>query len=350
EQISEFVKSNAKSINQALQSLNAGFQTEIVKFSSDLSTNTRLAKLSNPFNSDLALAYAVKNLSGEMFADNGDSMASVVKYYTDRFNYDNNLWGNIIGVKGKVKDGGNPELYGFTLGYDKAFDDTIFGAFITYAKSKVNYDRVKNEADNYQIGVYTRTYMDNHEIDAKFSVGVAKNELDRSVKVGANTLNQTGKYNSTFTSFNLDYGYVMSIDDTTFVKPIVGLNHSFVKNKEFREKGDLPLHYKANRSRILNVKLASEFRKYVSDGSYLYVAPGLERELYKRVDDSVVRFIGSSKDIIFTNKGKKSTYFTVQTGADFKLTENLSTNINFGAKVKSKNQFYNGNIGLRYKF
>lgn len=350
EEISEFVRSNTTSINQTLESLNKGLQTDIIKFSSDLSTNTRLAKLSNPFKGDLALAYAVKNLKGEMFADSGDSMASVVRYYTDRFNYDSNFWGNIIGAKGKVKDGGNPELYGFTLGYDKAFDDVIFGAFVTYAKSKVDFSMIESEADNYQIGVYSRAYMDNHEIDGKISMGIAKNELDRSVKAGLNTLNQKGKYNSYLASFDLDYGYVTKLSDTMFIKPTVGFGYSFVKNKAFNESGDLPLSYNANRSKVLNLRASGEFRKYVNDGSYLYVAPGVEREIYKSIDDNIVRFVGSNKDIIFKNNDKKSTYFTLQTGADFKITESLSTNLNFGVKAKSKNQFYNGSIGLKYKF
>ncbi|MGB2551625.1 autotransporter domain-containing protein [Campylobacter sp. MOP51] len=350
EEISEFVRSNATSINQTLDSLNKGLQADIIKFSSDLSTNTRLAKLSNPFKGDLALAYAVKNLKGEMFADSGDSMASVVRYYTDRFNYDSNFWGNIIGAKGKVKDGGNPELYGFTLGYDKAFDDAIFGAFVTYAKSKVDFSMIESEADNYQIGVYSRAYINNHEIDGKISMGIAKNELDRSVKAGLNTLNQKGKYNSYLASFDLDYGYVTKLSDTMFIKPTVGFGYSFVKNKAFNESGDLPLSYNANRSKVLNLRASGEFRKYVNDGSYLYIAPGVEREIYKSIDDNIVRFVGSNKDIIFKNNDKKSTYFTLQTGADFKITESLSTNLNFGVKAKSKNQFYNGSIGLKYKF
>ncbi|QCD51866.1 autotransporter outer membrane beta-barrel domain-containing protein [Campylobacter sp. RM16192] len=345
-----FANANEVSIKQAISSMTQTADIDIVKFSSNLSTNTRLAKLSNPFNEDLALAYAVKNLEGEKFADNGNSLSSVVKGYTDRYNYDNNLWGNIIGAKGKIKDGANPELYGFTLGYDKAFDNTIVGGFLTYAKSKLDGDLIENKANNYQIGLYTRTFVDNHEIDTKLSIGTSKNKLDRQVVDGLKTYDQKGDYKTIFASVAFDYGYVVALSDTAFVKPIIGVEYAYAKNKAFDESGKLPLAYNANTSKTLALKAAAEFRKYVENGNYLYITPGLESEIYKKSGDMIARFVGSTTDINFGANDKKSTYFTLQTGAEMKLTENLSTNINFGAKYKSKEQYYNGTLGLKYKF
>ncbi|MGP1485785.1 MAG: autotransporter outer membrane beta-barrel domain-containing protein [Campylobacter sp.] len=63
-----------------------------------------------------------------------------------------------------------------------------------------------------------------------------------------------------------------------------------------------------------------------------------------------IRFANANKDIKFDADKKKYTYFAFKTGAEFKVTNNLSTNINFGVKARSKNQFYNGTLGLSYKF
>ena len=43
--------------------------------------------------------------------------------------------GNVFGGKAKVKDAANTDVYGFTLGCDKAFDNTIVGGFFTLAKA-----------------------------------------------------------------------------------------------------------------------------------------------------------------------------------------------------------------------
>ncbi|WP_141071315.1 autotransporter outer membrane beta-barrel domain-containing protein, partial [Campylobacter pinnipediorum] len=155
---------------------------------------------SNPFNEDLALASAINKLSNDKFADNGDSVSSIIKSYTDRFNNDNNIWANVIGAKGKVKDSTNPELHGFSIGYDRAFDNTIVGGYMTLAKSKSDSSLINTKASNYQFGLYARTYMDNSEIDTRLSFGKAKNKIDRYVKSNGDVLTQNGKYDTTYTS------------------------------------------------------------------------------------------------------------------------------------------------------
>ncbi|MDL0088713.1 autotransporter domain-containing protein [Campylobacter gastrosuis] len=345
-EFSQIVKDVTNSIDTANQSLNTGITTDIVKFSSDLSTNTRLAKLSNPFNDNLALAYAISELKGEKFADSGDSLSSVVKAYTDRFNYDHNLWANVLGSKGKLKGDIKPSLYGFSIGYDKAFDNSIVGVFATSAKSKIKADAAKNEANNYQFGLYSRAYFGNSEIDAKISIGKAKNELDRYNVLG----NASGKYDTDFFSTEFGYGYVFDLSKTMFIKPFASLNYNYLKNKAFNENGVLPLHFDSTKTKSLSIKLGSEFRGYVNETNYLYIAPNIEREIYKDTDDTNVRFLGSNQNIFIENDDKKHTYFGIQTGADFAITQSLSTNINFGAKLRSNEKYYNGTIGLRYKF
>ncbi|AQW85085.1 autotransporter domain protein [Campylobacter pinnipediorum subsp. pinnipediorum] len=345
-----FVKSNEDSIKEASSEIGKVSNLDMVNFSSQLSTQTRLAKLSNPFNEDLALASAINKLSNDKFADNGDSVSSIIKSYTDRFNNDNNIWANVIGAKGKVKDSSNPELHGFSIGYDRAFDNTIVGGYMTLAKSKSDSSLINTKASNYQFGLYARTYMDNSEIDTRVSFGKAKNKIDRYVKSNGDVLTQNGKYDTTYASLAVDYGYVMNLSDSLFMKPLVGLDYSHSKSKAFKESGDLPLSFNGVTSKSLNAKLGLEFRKYVDDGNYLYITPGFEAEVYKDVKDPVARFVGSSKDIKLKADDKKGRFATLKTGAELKLTDSLSTNINFGVKAKSKQQYFDGTVGLKYKF
>lgn len=345
--IAEGVNELHSTLDSATKSLNKGNFTDIVIFNTNLATNTRLAKLSNPYNGNLALAYAVKNMAGEKFADNGsDALSSVVKEYTNRYNYDNNLWGNVFGGKAKVKDAANTDVYGFTLGYDKAFDNTIVGGFFTLAKAQSDGNNVKNDADNYSFGVYTRSYFGQNELDSKFAYGFAKNTLKtKSSLIGDNE----GKYDSKYFDIALDYGYVFDIGNAKFVKPIFGLEYTNLKNDSFTAGGPVDLNFAKTSVKTLNAKLGAEFRAYTEKGDYFYVTPGIERELSKSADDSVLNFAGS-RNVTFDADKKKYTYATLKTGAEFKITDSLSTNINFGVKARSKNQFYNGTLGLSYKF
>ena len=345
--IAEGVNELHSTLDSATKSLNKGNFTDIVIFNTNLATNTRLAKLSNPYNGNLALAYAVKNMAGEKFADNGsDALSSVVKEYTNRYNYDNNLWGNVFGGKAKVKDAANTDVYGFTLGYDKAFDNTIVGGFFTLAKAQSDGNNVKNDADNYSFGVYTRSYFGQNELDSKFAYGFAKNTLKTKTSlIGDNE----GKYDSKYFDIALDYGYVFDIGNAKFVKPIFGLEYTNLKNDSFTAGGPVDLNFAKTSVKTLNAKLGAEFRAYTEKGDYFYVTPGIERELSKSADDSVLNFAGS-RNVTFDADKKKYTYATLKTGAEFKITDSLSTNINFGVKARSKNQFYNGTLGLSYKF
>ena len=345
--VAEGVSELHSTLDTATKALNKGNFTDIVIFNTNLATNTRLAKLSNPYNGNLALAYAVKNMAGEKFADNGsDALSSVVKEYTNRYNYDNNLWGNVFGGKAKVKDAANADVYGFTLGYDKAFDNTIVGGFFTLAKAQSDGNNVKNDADNYSFGVYTRSYFGQNELDSKFAYGFAKNTLKTKTSlIGDNE----GKYDSKYFDIALDYGYVFNIGNAKFVKPIFGLEYTNLKNDSFTAGGPVDLNFAKTSVKTLNAKLGAEFRAYTEKGDYFYVTPGIERELSKSADDSVLNFAGS-RNVTFDADKRKYTYATLKTGAEFKITDSLSTNINFGVKARSKNQFYNGTLGLSYKF
>ncbi|CAD7288384.1 hypothetical protein LMG8286_01279 [Campylobacter suis] len=197
-----------RSVSSTATMLSRPLNIDIIRFSSTLNTNTRLAKLSNPYNDEFALTYAVSNLSSEKFADGGDTLSGVVKAYTDRFNTDNNLWANVIGAKGKIKNEADAKLYGFSIGYDKAFDDSILGAFATYAKSKSDATNVELKSDNYEFGVYARKYIGANEIDTKIAVGTVRNKLDRA--------SNKSKFDSKFADISLDYGYVFDISNDMF--------------------------------------------------------------------------------------------------------------------------------------
>ncbi|AQW86879.1 autotransporter domain protein [Campylobacter pinnipediorum subsp. caledonicus] len=343
----------AKNINSTLEEVSKEFKdnktVDTLLSSVGSATNSRLAKLSNPLNDDLALAYAIKNLSDNKFADNADTLSSVVKEYTNRFNYDSNLWGNIMGGKAKLKSQANTNTYGFMLGYDKAFDNMIIGGYAGYTNAKSSSNTLTTKSDNYHFGAYTRMYIDQNEIDAKVSYGKGKNKLDRKVIIDPD-FDANGKYNTKFFDASIDYGHIFDTNNNSFMKPMIGLEYSHVSTKGFKETGKVPVSFKGTTVKTLSAKAAVEFRKYIANSNFLYITPGIQKELRKSMKDTELAFVNSTENIKYASKKDKHTFFTLKTGAEMKLTDNLSTNINFGVKAKSESKYYNGTVGLSYKF
>ena len=334
-------------LEHTIKYLNRGDIAEILLFNADLATNTRLAKLSNPYNENLALAYAIKNMNGEKFADNSDeTLSSLVKEHANSYKYDHNLWGSTFGGKVKSKDSANTDTYGFTLGYDKAFDNAIVGSFLLMARSKSNEDNMKNDANSYGFGVYARRYLDQKELNAKFLYGFTRNTLATSSSlIGGND----GKYGNKFFDISVDYGYVFDLEDAKFIKPMLGIECTNLKNDSFTTGGAVDINFARTNVRTLSVKAATEFRVYTNEGDYFYITPGIQSEINKSADDGLINF-ADSRDVTFDIDKRRYTYFTLKTGAEFRLTNALNININFGAKAGSKTQLYNGAFGLSYKF
>ncbi|AQW88514.1 autotransporter domain protein [Campylobacter pinnipediorum subsp. caledonicus] len=352
DQIQAFSKEIKQTTQDISSNISENLYTQIVDFNSEITTQTRLAQLSNPFNKDLALAKAINALKDMRFVSNDDSvMTNVVKEYTDRFAYNNNLWASALGGQTRSKNNIKSSLYGFAIGYDRAFDSTIVGSYINYAKTKTKNDSFDNKADNYQVGVYTRSYVNNNEIDTKVSIGKSKNKLTRDIKIPNNALvSQKSKYDTKSLTFDLSYGYVVATKNNSFVKPFIGASYSYFKNDEFKEDGLFAMKFSGSNSKMLNASAGIEFRTYLENGNYFFITPSLQKEIYKKTKDSIVRFVGSDKDIILATNNKKSTYVSLITGAQVNLTQNLSANMIIGAKAKSKEKLYNATIGLRYKF
>lgn len=343
------------SLDEAQSSMSEFVTSDVVRFNTGLATNTRLAKLSNPFNDNLALAYAISKLDGERFADSGNALSDIVRAYTDRFMNDNNLWGNIIGGRNNVSKGGaNTKYYGFTLGYDRAFDNSIFGGFFAYVNAESKNSVIKNESDNYQLGIYSRSYFGNSELDLMASIGRGKHDIQRSVNNNAFIGTANGDYKSDFYDLKVEYGYIFDLDmsKTFFAKPIVGIEYFGLKNKAFSESGSgINFNYDATKNRVLSANLGVEFRKYTDSGNFIYVTPGIERELHKSASSGSVNIVNiRNSDISVDVNKKKNTYATLKAGAEFKITQALSTNINFGTKLGSDNKLYTGTIGVSYKF
>ncbi|MDM1027963.1 autotransporter domain-containing protein [Campylobacter hyointestinalis] len=322
----------------------------VLNHASSINTATRLAKLSGFDANNMALASAIKNMDGiELASGDTSALSSIVKEYTDRFNYDNSLWANVIGAKGNTNNG-NPELYGFSVGYDRSLDNAIVGGYFTYASSKVDTANLENEADNFEFGLYSRIFYGQNEFDLGASYGFGNNDITYSNynKVVNALLSGSADYDSKFINLNASYGYVLKASDTIFVKPFIGLGYTYSSNDDYTLN---KVNFKSVDTNVVYADLGVELRKYLNDGSYVFITPAIEQELSRNSDDAIASFVGA-KSAFLTNPAdeKEQTYAKLTVGGEYAISNSLSTTLTLGYKGNTDNTLVNGSLGVKYKF
>lgn len=348
EQIEKPINEASKSLSNVIGGgLNA--PATALSMANQTNTMTRLAKLSSPYSKDLALASAIKNMEGlELASGDNSALSSIIKEYTKRFDYDNSLWANVIGAKGYT-DNGDPKLYGFSVGYDRSFDNFLLGSYFTYAKSDLDTSYLESEADNFELGIYSRAYLGDSELDTTLSFGIGKNDIN-NYKLVNEYLN--GDYDSKFINIAATYGYVVKAQNNFFIKPFIGLNYAYNKNNSFTLSNATIQGYEVGKidGSTLSANLGVEFRQYLSDGSFMFVAPSVEQELSVSRDDLVSKFRGASTSFTTKADESKDTYAKVIAGGEYAVTRDLSTTISVGFKTNGDDKYVNGSLGVKYKF
>ncbi|MDL2347021.1 autotransporter outer membrane beta-barrel domain-containing protein [Campylobacter hyointestinalis] len=349
EQIEKPINEASKSLSNVIGGgLNA--PATALSMANQTNTMTRLAKLSSPYSKDLALASAIKNMEGlELASGDNSALSSIIKEYTKRFDYDNSLWANVIGAKGYT-DNGDPKLYGFSVGYDRSFDNFLLGSYFTYAKSDLDTSYLESEADNFELGIYSRAYLGDSELDTTLSFGIGKNDINNYKLVKNEYLN--GDYDSKFINIAATYGYVVKAQNNFFIKPFIGLNYAYNKNDSFTLSNATIQGYEVGKidGSTLSANLGVEFRQYLSDGSFMFVAPSVEQELSVSRDDLVSKFRGASTSFTTKADESKDTYAKVIAGGEYAVTRDFSATISAGFKTNGDDKYVNGSLGVKYKF
>ncbi|RAZ48739.1 autotransporter outer membrane beta-barrel domain-containing protein [Campylobacter hyointestinalis] len=348
EQIEKPIREASNSLSNVI---GGGFNAPAAALSMANQTNTmtRLAKLSTPYSKDLALANAIKNMDGlEVASGDNSALSSIIKEYTDRFNYDNSVYANVIGAKGYT-DNGDPKLYGFSVGYDRSFDNFLVGSYFTYAKSDLDTSYLESEADNFELGIYSRAYLGDSEVDTTVSFGIGKNDIN-NYKLGNEYLN--GDYDSKFINLAATYGYVVKAQNSLFIKPFIGLNYAYNKNDSFTLSNAVIPGFEIDKidGSTLSANLGVELRKYLSDGSFMFITPSVEQELSVSRDDLVSKFRGASTSFTTQADETKDTYAKVIAGGEYAVTKDFSATVSAGFKTNGDDRYVNGSLGLKYKF
>ncbi len=350
----DYIFANGKVINdveRAAQS-NAGNSAlnapiGAINMSNDMAISNRLAKFSNPYST-----VNVASLEGLKFAA-GNGIASDSQYAYGARSYDNNVWANVIGGA-NIIDSKSGALYGVSVGYDRLVgEDTILGAYLTYADSKIKTSMVNQESDNLQLGLYSRTLYGNSEFDFKGYAQFGWTDQDRFIAGTVNSSDFTRK----FLGASGTYGYVFDMGNDFYIKPLAGLNLYYSFTPDYNENGAYAQHVQSQSSFDTSIEAGAEFRKYLSKESYIYATPKIEQYIITSGDDYTARFLGSPTSFTINGNDKKKTYGSFIVGGDVNIKNQWAFTFSAGVKhllsgkVNDESETYlSGNIGLKYQF
>ncbi|EAK0951790.1 autotransporter domain-containing protein [Campylobacter lari] len=341
EQVANDIKDSAKSIsnvNQASSGINS-----TINVSNDVSIGSRVAMLNNPYGN-----YTTK-LSQIRFATN-DYRGN----YVD--NYNNSIWGNVIGGA-NIIDGDSGALYGATIGMDrKVNDDVIIGAYFTYANAEIKDNLLTQKSDNFQFGAYSNIHINPKvEVNVKAYAQISPTDQD-IVNRGFNTTN-SADFNRKFLGLSANMGYIFDFSNNTlFIKPFAGANYYYAYTPSYKENGIAGKDVNSASNNSISLELGAEFRKYMSETSYLFITPKIEQYVMNNGDDYVASLNGVALPSVKSND-KKKTYGQIIIGGNVDISEQFSLNAGVGAKqilagkTDGKNETYvSGQVGFKYKF
>lgn len=328
-------RDNAK--NVASSSNGSSSAISAVNISNDMAISGRFAKFNNPY-------------SKTYFA----SLATDAKYdYYESYN--NSVWANVFGGA-NIIDGNSGGVYGISIGADKNINESVLlGAYFTYADASLKDNNLKQDSDNFQLGLYSLIKLPNDfETNFKIFGQIGKTNQDIHTYLGTNS----SDFNRRFFGISANVGKVFSFNEGLFVKPFVGANYYYTKTPSYSEKGTiLAQNVHKNTNNSASLELGVELRKYLNSSSYFYATPKLEQYIINNGNDYVGSFVGSNATFKIAGDDKKKTYGQLLIGGNMDLNNDLSLNIGVGAKqilagkIDSKNETYlSGNIGLKYRF
>lgn len=307
-----------------------------INVSNDLALGDRIARAHNPY--------------GEKLAAVGSDA-----YHDFYRNTNGSVWVNAFGGA-NIVDGESGGVYGISLGADKQVSDSaLIGVYFTYADADLKDKTLKQESDNFRLGIYSNIQIaQDWELNIHGFGQLAQTDQYAS-KLGER---YSSDFDKKFFGLSGSVGKIISFENSLFLKPFVGLNYYYSHAPSYTEKGG-SFNVKTNKmqNNSLSADVGLELRKYFNETSYLFATPKIEQYLVNNGDDYVSSFVGSPINFSVSASDKLKTYGQLIVGGSFGVADNLNIELGLGAKqiltnkVDNKNETYlSGNLGLRYKF
>jgi len=256
----------------------------------------------------------------------------------------NNFWANVNGAYFKDKDsGGDLKFYGTNIGYDRSYDEFIFGASAGVSKAKFNSDAMSDDAKIYSFGVYGVFERDAHEIQSNLNLAFvnSKRSLNDSQK---SSVKSTGVLSSNYYKYKIPLG--SNGEYAQAIKPVFALEFGTNGVKGFKND-----RYDQKDINNFNVALGVGVEYVLNSDKNAFVAQFLVKQnVYNSDDKSYVSLNNSNEYVDYKLDNNKlvyklnlaaSTEFSKRFAVSYQLSGMLDNDRSYGVS---------GGVKLEYKF
>lgn len=346
-----YIDDTFTSLSQTLH-LNDRIQTQITLSQASL-IEGRFARNNNPHQTSSELAKFIRSYHNTHYASSDDELPSEEDSTPSG---SGSLW---VSYNGGLATGNssNSTINGASAGYDHSIgSQALLGGFVSYAYGIFDGTFLHNTSHNVSVGLYSRAYFGSNEIDLTLSQNVAliTSEIDVGNTTMPSLLNGAMQYNLYRTSLNARYGYTFKVGDEEspyYLKPLVGLNLSYTYQEGAETDAVASVGMNALSLFKMDLSVGMEMRKYINEGTYFFLMPLVERDLYGNSCEVDVGFI-DSPNLRYTLDYQSQTSIAIYGGGEGNLTENLALNGSLGLKVgiEKSEVLTSWSVGLKYKF
>lgn len=346
-----YIDDTFTSLSQSLH-LNDRIQSQIALSQASV-IEGRLARHNNPHQISSELAKFIRTYHNTRYASSDDELLSEEEQ-TPLGN--GSLWASYDGGLA-TGNGSNSTINGVSAGYDHAISpQALLGGFVAYSYGIFDGTFLHNTSHNVSLGLYSRAYFGSNEIDLSLSQNVAL--ITSEINVGNTTmpslLNGAMQYNLYRTTLTSRYGYTFKVGEEEspyYLKPLVGLNLSYTYQEGAESGAVASVGINALSLFKMDLSVGMEMRKYISEGTYFFLMPLVERDLYGSSCEVDVGFV-DSPSLRYTLDYQSQTSVAIYGGGEGNLTENLALNGSLGVKVgiEKSEVLTSWSVGLKYKF
>ena len=371
----DFFLQSANQLNNTLDQLSSvdrkSSASASTRLAADIARANRLVKLSNHTidTSNQAFARLIARTphyadSGTIASDTSHKINPAFLYkFSNRHEFMNNIWATAIGSASFVKNG-HGTLYGINTGYDRFIpvgeSGVIIGAQVSYGYGTYSADLLKNNSHNVNTGIYTRTFIQNHEVDltANYTIGINAEDIYTRQNVWLSALDQSYGYNTHTAMIHANYGYVFGTNNKSLVfKPMGGLSYYHISVGEINGlktalESNAAIQAPQTSCDLLALNLALEMRQYFSGASYYFINVGAQKDLYiSKGTIENVRFAGDNS-LSYRASDGLNTHVLATAGGEVLLGKKTFINFALGGKagLSYKDLNLTANLGVRYVF
>lgn len=263
----------------------------------------------------------------------------------------NSLWANVFGGANLLGSsvGAN---YGINLGYDKTFDSSLLGAYLSYEYATLKPSTLSASSHNIKLGLYSRIEKERNEIDLELSTLLSIASAESKTQAIASV--SKADFLSSLTELKATYGYAF-LEGEFRIKPLLGVGISYSYTPSFDQSGDIALSIESLQNFNADAQVGVEFRKSFLNQGFLYSTITIEQDLYNSLGS--ISYDSASLSLSKTLK----TYAQVLIGGEISIAKDWNIALSLGAKQsiiggkdyegKSVSETYiNGNLGVGYRF